>query len=66
MSTYIHSVKTKVASDGPREGPSVAEHSTAQNPLIEKDTATLFKEALEQTKNNTHEEILAKHPSWSE
>lgn len=65
MSADTHSVKAKVASDGPNEAPAAPEESDTQNPPQEKDTKALFKDAFDRAWNSTSEEILERHPTWS-
>lgn len=65
MSADTHSVKAKVASDGPHEAPAASEQSDTQNPPQEKDIKALFKDAFDRAWNSTSEEILERHPTWS-
>lgn len=65
MSAETHSVKAKVASDGPSEAPALPEQSDTQNPPQEKDTKTLYKEALDRGWNSSREEILERYPILS-
>lgn len=66
MATESHSVKAKVASDGPREAPDTPEQSNVQSSSEAKDTETLFKEAFEESENMTSEERREKFPILSE
>ncbi|KAG8160909.1 hypothetical protein KVR01_009173 [Diaporthe batatas] len=64
MSANTPSVKSKAASDG-REAPAAPAQPDAQNPP-QKDTPTLFQKAFDRAMNSTHEEIMARHPSWKD
>ncbi|POS69343.1 hypothetical protein DHEL01_v212265 [Diaporthe helianthi] len=66
MSADTPSVKSKAASDGPSEGPAAPAQPDAQVPPQKKDTPSLFREAFDRAMNSTHEEILARHPSWKD
>ncbi|KAK2609670.1 hypothetical protein N8I77_003160 [Diaporthe amygdali] len=66
MSADTHSIKAKVASDGPNEAPAAPEQSDTQNPPQEKDTRALFKDAFDRAWNSTSEEILERHPTWKD
>ncbi|KAI3390301.1 hypothetical protein diail_10370, partial [Diaporthe ilicicola] len=66
MSADTPSVKSKAASNGPSEAPAAPAQPDAQNPPQKKDTPTLFQEAFDRAMKSTHEEILARHPSWKD
>lgn len=67
MSTDTHSVKAKVASDGPQEAPQAAlpDQSNPENSSGQKvDMMALAKEISEELENMTEEEKLERFP-WT-